>query len=73
MEKFDEFGDNLAVLDGMTGEQRTFADLSRDVEGVARGLRAMGIGAGDCVGLYTPNHVDFFAAFHGAIHQYFKL
>ena len=67
MEHFPSYGEKLAVVDGITEESRTFNDLTNDVEAVARSLRSMGIGPGDCVGLYTPNHVDFFAAFHGAI------
>ena len=51
---------------GRWDQRGPFNDLSQDVEGVARGLAGMGIGAGDTVGLLTPNHVDFFAAFHGA-------
>ena len=66
MQHFPKYGDKLAVVDGITEESRTFNDLSNDVEAVARSLRSMGIGPGDVVGLYTPNHVDFFAAFHGA-------
>ena len=66
MEKFDSYGDRVAVLDGISEEERTFADIKRDVEGVAKGLSRMGIGSGDTVGIFTPNHVDFFAAFHGA-------
>jgi acyl-CoA synthetase (AMP-forming)/AMP-acid ligase II len=66
MRDFASHGDRVAVLDGISGEARTFDDLSRDVEGVARGLSGLGVGAGDTVGLFTPNHVDFFAAFHGA-------
>ena len=66
MTNFDKYGDKLAIVDGITDETRTFTDLSNDVEAVARSLRSMGIQPGDVVGLYTPNHVDFFAAFHGA-------
>jgi acyl-CoA synthetase (AMP-forming)/AMP-acid ligase II len=67
MSRFVEYGDKLAVVDGITEESRTFTDLTKDVEAVARSFRSMGIGPGDVVGLYTPNHVDFFAAFHGAV------
>jgi acyl-CoA synthetase (AMP-forming)/AMP-acid ligase II len=67
MKNFDTYGDKLAVVDGITEESRTFNELSADVEAVARSLRSMGIGSGDVVGLYTPNHVDFFSAFHGAL------
>ena len=67
MENFHLYGDKLAVVDGMTEESRTFNDLTNDVEAVARSLRSMGLGHGDVIGLYTPNHVDFFAAFHGAL------
>ena len=67
MENFHLYGDKLAVVDGMTEESRTFNNLTNDVEAVARSFRSMGLGHGDVIGLYTPNHVDFFAAFHGAL------
>jgi non-ribosomal peptide synthetase component E (peptide arylation enzyme) len=51
MAGFGTFGDKVAFIDGITEEQRTFADIVKDVNGVARSLDELGIGKGDVVGL----------------------
>jgi hypothetical protein len=51
MAGFGAFGDKVAFIDGITEEQRTFADIVKDVNGVARSLEELGIGKGDVVGL----------------------
>ena len=53
MAGFSGFGDKVAIIDGITEEQRTFADIIQDVNGVARSLQSMGIKKGDVVGLFV--------------------
>jgi len=40
----------------------TFAELARDIDAVARGLIALGIGPGDKVALWMPNRPEWIAA-----------
>jgi fatty-acyl-CoA synthase len=47
--------DREALVDVPTGRRWTYAQLSADVEAVARGLLARGIAKGDRVGIWAPN------------------
>eukprot|EP00940_MAST-03C_sp_MAST-3C-sp2_P000816 g816.t1 len=61
-EHWKRFGDKTACLDGVTGESRSFAELEKYAGAVTANLSDMGIGRGDVVGIYSPNHVDFILA-----------
>jgi len=64
---FQSFGEKLAILDGVTGMKRSFADLLKDIESVGTCLkREYDLGVGSRIALFTPNHVDFFATLHGS-------
>jgi fatty-acyl-CoA synthase len=62
----DTIGENLdralvsftgheALVDCPSGRRWTYAELGRDIDEVARGLLAMGVGKGDRVGIWAPN------------------
>jgi acyl-CoA synthetase (AMP-forming)/AMP-acid ligase II len=53
-------GDQVAVIDGSTGMQRTFHDYYNYTCGLAGSLRYdVGVQEKDCVCLFAPNHVDY--------------
>jgi fatty-acyl-CoA synthase len=47
--------DRDALVDVPTGRRWTYAELARDIEAVALGLLALGIGKGERVGIWAPN------------------
>ena len=66
----DTIGDNLdravaarpdheAMVEVQTGRRWTYAQLRDDVEAVALGLRAAGLGKGDRVGIWAPNVAEW--------------
>jgi fatty-acyl-CoA synthase len=58
-ETVDRFGDRDALIVPFQGVRLSYADLAREVERVARGLVAMGIGPGDRVGIWSPNNAEW--------------
>jgi fatty-acyl-CoA synthase len=54
-----EHGDRDALVEMQTGRRWTYQQLGRDVETVARGLLALGVAAGDRVGLWAPNVAEW--------------
>ena len=44
-----------ALVDMASGRRWTYAELNRDIDLVARGLMALGIGRGERVGIWAPN------------------
>jgi fatty-acyl-CoA synthase len=53
------FGDREALVDCATGRRLTYAQLDAEVDGVALGLLALGVGQGDRVGIWAPNCVEW--------------
>jgi len=49
------FGDREALVDVPTGKRWTYAQLNADTDALASGLLAVGIAAGDRVGIWAPN------------------
>jgi 1-acyl-sn-glycerol-3-phosphate acyltransferase len=47
-------------------EEMTFGGLDRRARAVAAGLRDLGVGPGQAVGIMLPTCLDYFAAFYGA-------
>src|SRR5262245_31982267 len=45
------------------GHTTTYASLAAESARVARGLAALGIGEGDRVGLWLPNHVEWLTVY----------
>lgn len=59
----------VAIVDGFTGESLTFGQVYKNTTGFASALRKLGIGQDitrpDCVAIISPNTINYFAAFNG--------
>lgn len=60
------YGDEPALIDGVTGERVSYARLAAGVERVAAGLAEAGVCQGDVVALFSPNTLGYPTAFYGA-------
>ncbi|MFC5911636.1 AMP-binding protein [Streptacidiphilus monticola] len=54
------FPDREALVDLATGRRWSYRELDRDVNRVALGLLALGVGRGDRVGIWAPNCAEWF-------------
>ncbi|WP_024799579.1 AMP-binding protein [Nocardia sp. BMG51109] len=52
-------GDRPALIDHVTGARWTYREFAAEVDAVALGLLAAGIGAGDRVGIWAPNRAEW--------------
>lgn len=59
--------DEVALVDGITDAEYTFARVWEASRGVARALQDEGVEPGDRVGIVAPNSPEWIVAFHGAI------
>jgi acyl-CoA synthetase (AMP-forming)/AMP-acid ligase II len=59
--------DRVALVDVTTGVQTSYRELLTRIDAFAGGLAERGIGAGDVVGLLSPNSSVFAVAFHGIL------
>ena len=57
-------GDRPALIDGVSGQALTYADLERAVGSLAGGLAAGGFGTGDVLALMAPNMPEYAVVFH---------
>ncbi|MFB7469602.1 AMP-binding protein [Kitasatospora sp. NPDC056184] len=62
----ERHGDRPALIDGITGETVSYAQLAHAVGRVAAGLAAAGVRQGDVVALFSPNSIRYPMAFFGA-------
>ncbi|MDQ4110490.1 MAG: AMP-binding protein, partial [Actinomycetota bacterium] len=53
------FGDREALVEVASGRRWTYAEMSRDVDALAVGLRKAGVGKGDRVGIWAPNCAEW--------------
>ncbi|WP_033252745.1 AMP-binding protein [Kitasatospora phosalacinea] len=53
------FPEREALVECATGRRWTYAELAADVDAVALGLRARGVGRGDRVGIWAPNRAEW--------------
>ncbi|MFI9784989.1 AMP-binding protein [Kitasatospora sp. NPDC051984] len=53
------FPDREALVECATGRRWTYDRLAADVDAVALGLRARGVGRGDRVGIWAPNRAEW--------------
>jgi len=58
--------DDIALVDGVTDAEYTFARIWEASRGVARALQDEGVEPGDRVGIVAPNSPEWIIAFHGA-------
>src|SRR5580658_1785545 len=58
--------DKPALIDGVSGQVLTYADLDRAIRSLAGGLVARGFGKGDVLALMAPNVPEYAVVFHGA-------
>ncbi|AEV85439.1 AMP-binding protein [Actinoplanes sp. SE50] len=49
------YAEREALVDVVSGRRWTYAELTATVDAVALGLRALGVGTGDRVGIWAPN------------------
>ncbi|MFD3404689.1 AMP-binding protein [Kribbella sp. NPDC058693] len=61
-----EFGDRPAMVDGVTGQEISYAQLDQMTRRVAAGLAELGIRHGDVIALYSPNTILYPVVFYGA-------
>lgn len=59
MPSWPPLGEKLALVDGVTGVKRSFADLSTRVGSLAAHLAGLGLVHGDRLALVSGNHPDF--------------
>jgi acyl-CoA synthetase (AMP-forming)/AMP-acid ligase II len=62
----ERFGDKPALI-GADGTTRTYREIWSYARKVAHLLQDHGIGKGDKVGIFSPNHVDYASVFHGIL------
>lgn len=59
--------DRVALIDGMSGAETTYAELVAQIEGFAGALASRSVGVGDVIGLLCPNIPAFATVFHGIL------
>jgi acyl-CoA synthetase (AMP-forming)/AMP-acid ligase II len=65
-ERADRRADRRALIDGPSGRELTYGELTRSIRRLAAGLAARGFTHGDVLGVYLPNLPEYAIAFHGA-------
>lgn len=55
-----------ALIDGITGQSVSYAELDKGSRRIAAGLAEAGVRKGDVVALHSPNSIAYPAAFYGA-------
>ncbi len=60
----ERWGDREALVSVEQGLRYTYAELSHEVDRVARGLLARGVGKGDRVGIWSPNCAEWVLVQH---------
>ena len=60
----DQYPDRPAMIDGLSGQSYTFAELGAAIHSLAGGLAARGFGKGDTLALVAPNIPDYAVVFH---------
>ena len=62
-EHFEEYGENVAFVNGATGEKVTYKQLLDAIQRVAHSLRERGIKKGDTLAIYSPNCPEYAVVF----------
>lgn len=66
-EAAETWPDDVALVDGVTDAEYTFAQVWEASRGLARALQDEGVEPGDRVGIVAPNSPEWVIAFHGAL------
>ncbi len=53
----------IALVDGITNKSYTYNELYNITLKFSSGLKKIGICEGECIGLISPNHINYFTAF----------
>ena len=53
------FGDREALVESVSGRRWTYGEFVADVDRLARGLMARGLGVGDRIGIWSPNCAEW--------------
>lgn len=61
-----EYGDTVALVDGVTGTSMTYTELDAYHRRIAAALTDAGVGKGDVLALHSPNTVAYPAVFYAA-------
>jgi len=61
-----EYGDRVALVDGVSGREISYAQLDGMTRRVAAGFAELGIEHGDVIALYSPNTILYPVVFYGA-------
>jgi acyl-CoA synthetase (AMP-forming)/AMP-acid ligase II len=61
-----EYGDRPALVDGVTGQEITYAQLDQMSRRLAAGFAELGIRHGDVIALHSPNTILWPVVFYGA-------
>lgn len=60
----DRLADKVAIIDGTTGRTMTYGALKDQIQRLASGLAAQGVGPGTTVALMAPNSPEYAVVFH---------
>jgi len=63
----EQVGDRVAIVEGETGREITFAQLKQHVHSLAVGLHAQGVGEGDVIALYASNSPEYIITFQACL------
>src|SRR5262245_23475986 len=62
----DRRGDQLALVDAMTGRKLSYSDLAAAVRAVVTGLLSRGVQAGHVLAVCAPNSIEFIVTWYAA-------
>ncbi|XP_070575436.1 uncharacterized protein [Ptychodera flava] len=67
MSDFDQYGDRVAMIEGLSNRSYTYKQLKTFVRRCGSGLVKAGFTQGDVCALYTPNSPEFFVSFYAVV------
>ncbi len=66
LQSADQRAGKIALIEGLSGEKITYAELRAQVHTAAGNLARRGLRQGDVFGIYSPNLPEYAVAFHAA-------
>jgi len=67
LQRLTLYGDHVALINGLTGEEVTYAQLHHRIVKVASALTRSGVRKGDVIAMFSPNCVEYAVFYLGAI------